>query len=86
MRFWNVTFHSMTGDFSFLRPRPLGILLRNIILGRRPLYGIQEWVEPYAPALLELQPNPATGWGVLSTNFSTPTAVLKTRIAFSGLI
>lgn len=28
----------------------LGILLRNIILGRRPIYGLQEWAQPlYQP-------------------------------------
>jgi hypothetical protein len=32
----------------------LGILLRNIILGRRPIYGLQEWAQPFVPALLGL--------------------------------
>jgi hypothetical protein len=25
----------------------LGILLRNILLGRRPIYGLQEWAQPF---------------------------------------
>ena len=28
----------------------LGILLRNILLGRRPIYGLQEWAQPFLPA------------------------------------
>jgi len=32
----------------------LGVLLRNIILGRAPLYGLQEWATPYQPKLLGL--------------------------------
>jgi len=30
----------------------LGVVLRNIVLGRSPLYGLREWAEPYDPALL----------------------------------
>lgn len=30
----------------------LGVVLRNIVLGRSPLYGLREWAEPYDPVLL----------------------------------
>jgi len=39
----------------------LGILLRNIILGRRPIYGLQEWAQPFVPALLGLGPDQIDG-------------------------
>jgi len=32
----------------------LGVLLRNIILGRAPLYGLQEWADGYQAKLLGL--------------------------------
>lgn len=32
----------------------LAVLLRNIVLGRRPLYALREWAEPYEPSLLGL--------------------------------
>ena len=39
----------------------LGILLRNIILGRRPIYGLQEWAQPFVPSLLGLEPDQVDG-------------------------
>lgn len=57
----------------------LAILLRNIILGRRPLYGLQEWAKPYAtgparaPVPARQKASTMTGWAVLSTGFSTRT-------------
>lgn len=32
----------------------IGVLLRNVLVGRRPLYGLQEWAMPFAPAQLGL--------------------------------
>ena len=32
----------------------LGVALRNLVIGRRPLYGLDEWTKPYDPALLGL--------------------------------
>ena len=32
----------------------LGVLLRNIVLGKRPLYGLNDWASDYDPALLRL--------------------------------
>lgn len=32
----------------------LGVLLRNVILGRAPLYGLQEWADGYQAGLLGL--------------------------------
>jgi transposase len=34
----------------------LGVLLRNLVLARVPLYGLGEWARPWVPALLGLQP------------------------------
>jgi len=34
----------------------IGILLRNIILGRLPVYGFKEWVTPFDPHLFNLKP------------------------------
>lgn len=34
--------------------RGLGVLLRNILEGRRPVYGLAEWAAPFDPALLRL--------------------------------
>ena len=39
----------------------LGVLLRNIVLGRRPLYGLAAWAEPYDPKLLGLEPDQIPG-------------------------
>ena len=39
----------------------LGILLRNILLGRRPIYGLQEWAQPFLPSLLGLEPGQVGG-------------------------
>lgn len=39
----------------------LGILLRNILLGRRPIYGLQEWAQPFLPSLLGLEPDQVGG-------------------------
>lgn len=35
----------------------LGVLLRNIILGREPVYGLKEWASTYAPQLFSLEPD-----------------------------
>jgi hypothetical protein len=37
-------------------PVALGVLLRNLVLARVPLYGLGEWARPWVPALLGLQP------------------------------
>jgi hypothetical protein len=34
----------------------LGVLVRNLVLARVPLYGLGEWARPWAPTLLGLQP------------------------------
>ena len=34
----------------------LGVLLRNIILGREPVYGLKEWASTYTPQLFSLEP------------------------------
>jgi transposase len=34
----------------------LGVLVRNLVLARVPLYGLGEWARPWVPALLGLQP------------------------------
>ncbi|MDW7776517.1 MAG: DUF4277 domain-containing protein [Methanosarcinales archaeon] len=34
----------------------IGILLRNIILSRLPVYGFKEWVTPFDPHLFNLKP------------------------------
>ncbi|MDF1558303.1 MAG: DUF4277 domain-containing protein, partial [ANME-2 cluster archaeon] len=34
----------------------IGILLRNIIHGRLPVYGFKEWVTPFDPQLFNLKP------------------------------
>ena len=41
----------------------LGVVLRNLVLGRRPLYGLEEWTKPYDPGLLGL---PDDGIGLLN--------------------
>jgi len=39
----------------FLAPAvTLGVALRNIVLGRRPLYGLEEWARPYDAGVLGL--------------------------------
>ena len=35
----------------------IGILIRNILVAREPIYGIREWAERYPPALLEIGNN-----------------------------
>jgi transposase len=39
----------------------LGILLRNLLLGRRPIYGLQEWAQPFLPSLLGLKSDQVDG-------------------------
>lgn len=34
----------------------MGVLLRNLIIGREPIYGLQKWASTFAPELLNLQP------------------------------
>lgn len=34
----------------------LGLLVRNVLLGRAPLYALQEWASPFEPAELRLAP------------------------------
>lgn len=34
----------------------IGMLLRNIIIGRLPIYGFKEWVTPFNPQLFNLKP------------------------------
>ena len=34
----------------------IGLLVRNIVVARRPLYGLAEWAAPYDQALLGLEP------------------------------
>jgi transposase len=38
----------------------IGVLLRNIILHRTPIYDLQEWASRYRPALLGLDPDQIT--------------------------
>lgn len=37
----------------------LGVLLRNIVLGRAPVYGLGEWAEPFLPSVLGLDQSQA---------------------------
>lgn len=37
-------------------PRVLGFLLRNLVLSRRPLYGLGEWAQGGIPSLMGLEP------------------------------
>ena len=48
--------HVPTTDRRVLLPNAtaIGVLLRNILVGRRPLYALQEWAAPFAPELLAL--------------------------------
>ena len=34
----------------------IGLLVRSIVVARRPLYGLAEWAAPYDPVLLGLEP------------------------------
>ena len=64
----------------------LGILLRNIILDRGPVYGMEEWTLPYAPHLLGLAPSERTllnddrGGRALDALFDTDRASLLTAV------
>jgi hypothetical protein len=40
--------------------RVIGVLVRNLVVGRQPLYGISAWASRYAPALLGLAAGEAT--------------------------
>lgn len=37
--------------------RALGLLLRNILLGRSPVYALEQWAAPFDPALLGVAPS-----------------------------
>ena len=39
--------------------RALGLLLRNILLGRSPVYALEQWAAPFDPALLGVDSSPA---------------------------
>lgn len=36
--------------------RSIGILLRNVVLGRRPVYGVGDWARPFHPDVIGLSP------------------------------
>ena len=57
--------HVPTSDSRVLLPSAvaIGVLLRNVLVGRRPLYALQEWAAPFATEVLRL-PEP----GVASLN------------------
>jgi transposase len=55
-------------DHHLARPHPraqldprqtLGVLVRNLVLARVPLYALEDWAEPWVPGLLALQPGQA---------------------------
>jgi transposase len=37
----------------------LGLMVRNVLLGRAPLYALEEWAAPFEPSLLRLAPEQA---------------------------
>jgi len=45
---------SPAGNGALSHAQALGALLRNILDGRRPIYGVGEWAAPFAPDLLGL--------------------------------
>jgi hypothetical protein len=55
----------------------IGVVLRNILVGHRPVYALGEWAEPFSDAVLgskRVTPRLSTtiGWGACSTGSSTP--------------
>lgn len=66
--------------------RVLGVLLRNLILDRGPIYGTEEWILPFAPHLLGLAPeevrllNDDRGGRALDALFDADRASLLTSV------
>ena len=64
----------------------LGVLLRNLILDRGPVYGTERWVIPFQPYLLDLAPeevsllNDDRGGRALDALFDTDRASLLTSV------
>ncbi len=64
----------------------LGVLLRNLILDRGPIYGTERWVIPFQPYLLDLAPeeirllNDDRGGRALDALFDTDRASLLTSV------
>jgi len=69
----------------------IGILLRNIITGRLPVYGFKEWVTLFAPKLFNLQPeqveyiNDDRIGRALEKLFDTDRASLMTEIVLKAV-
>lgn len=71
--------------------RVIGILVRNLAVGRRPLYGISAWAAAHAPGLLGLEPGEAEVLNddrvgrALDTLFTADRASLLTTLSVSTI-
>ena len=71
--------------------RVLGVLLRNLILDRGPIYGTERWVLPFAPHLLDLAPdevrllNDDRGGRALDALFDADRASLLTSVIVEAI-
>jgi len=69
----------------------LGVLLRNLILDRGPIYGTEEWVLPFSSHLLDLTPdeirllNDDRGGRALDALFDTDRASLLTSVVIDAI-
>ena len=67
----------------------LGVLLRNLLLSREPLYGLGSWAQPYRPDLLGLGPQEAALLNddrlgrALDALFDSDRASLATEVVWS---
>lgn len=60
----------------------LGVLVRNVLLGRAPVYGLEEWAAPFEPALgvsKEVHQLPAMGRDQVVTHRSRPERTASRR-------
>ncbi|EQD67219.1 Transposase-like protein, partial [mine drainage metagenome] len=69
----------------------LGVLLRNLILDRGPIYGTEAWVLPFSPDLLDLTPeevrllNDDRGGRALEALFDADRASLLTSVLIDAI-
>jgi transposase len=69
----------------------VGLLVRNLVLHRQPVYALREWAAPYDPALLGLQPEQVTLVNddrvgrVLDKLFDADRASLFTEVVLAAL-
>jgi len=84
--------HLVTANTRKVEPvRCIGLLLRNLVIERQPMYGLQEWALRYKPELLDITPDMATALNddrigrALDMMFDSDRASMQTEIVVRAI-